>query len=125
MTSEVMAGMTSGPHSRAMKKLVPILVLLPFSAFSTFVAVEHGYLGFVTLSLREPWAMQMLLDLTIALFLVGAWLRRDARRHGIAWLPYLLALPLLGSIAALGYLVHRSLKTAPPRAVHGSANARA
>ena len=92
-----------------MKKFLPILVLLPFTVFSAIVIVEHGYFGFVTLSLREPWALQMLLDLAVALFLVGAWMRRDARAHGIPAMPYLLLLPFVGSISALGYLVHRNL----------------
>lgn len=92
-----------------MKKIVPALVLVPFALFSTLVILEHGYFGFITLSLREPWAMQMLLDLSIALFLVGAWMRRDARAHGIPVVPYLLLLPFLGSIGALGYLVHRNV----------------
>lgn len=98
-----------------MKKIAPALVLAPFALFSTLVIVEHGYLGFITLSLREPWAMQMLLDLSIALFLVGAWMRRDARARGLPVLPYLALLPFLGSIGALAYLVHRSLVA--PRAI--------
>lgn len=99
----------AGAIVTGMKKMLPLVVLVPFAVFSTFVAVEHGALGFLTLALREPWAMQLLLDLTIALFLVGTWLRRDARARGIAALPYLVALPLLGSIAVLVYLVHRNV----------------
>jgi hypothetical protein len=94
-----------------MKKVVPLLTLVPFTAFSVVVVARHGYFGFITLSLREPWALQMLLDLTIALFLVSGWMRRDARKHGIPVLPYLVALPLLGSVGALAYLVHRNLKS--------------
>jgi hypothetical protein len=93
-----------------MKKMVPALILLPFTAYSAIVIAQHGYLGFVTLAMREPWAMQLLLDLCISLFLVGGWVRRDARRYGIPALPYLLLIPLAGSIGALAYLVHRSLK---------------
>lgn len=92
-----------------MKKILPLLVLVPFAIFSSIVAIEHGAVGFVSLSLREPWALQLFLDLTIALFLVGTWLRRDARARGIPALPYLLALPALGSIAVLVYLVHRNV----------------
>ncbi|MBX3207327.1 MAG: hypothetical protein KF764_19930 [Labilithrix sp.] len=95
-----------------MKKIVPALVLAPFAVFSTIVAAENGVVGFVPLALREPWGMQMLLDLTIAMFLIGSWIRRDARRHGIPALPYVLSLPL-GSLAVLAYLVHRGLRGAP------------
>ena len=93
-----------------MKKLIPLLLLVAFSLYSTKVALQHGYFGFITLALREPWAMQMLLDLSIALFIVGGWLRRDARAYGIPATPYLLAMPLFGSLAALAYLVHRGAR---------------
>lgn len=93
-----------------MKRIILVVTLLAFTGYSLMVVVQHGYLGFLTLASREPWAMQMLLDLTIFLCLVGTWLRQDARAQGIPALPYLLSLPLLGSIGALAYLVHRSVK---------------
>lgn len=102
-----------------MRHVIIGLVLVAFTAFSVLVIVEHGYLGFLTLSFREPWALQMLLDLSIALFLFGSWMRRDARNRGIPVTPYLLLLPFVGSIAALAYLVHRAIKNVgaakPPR----------
>ncbi|MDC0671870.1 hypothetical protein [Nannocystis radixulma] len=94
-----------------MKKFAPLLILVVFTLFSVVVVLRHGYFGFITLALREPWAMQMLLDLAIALFLVAGWLRRDARTRGIEAWPYLVALPFLGSISPLAYLVHRRLRT--------------
>lgn len=97
-----------------MKKVVPLLAVIPFTVFSVLVVARHGYFGFLTLAYREPWALQMLLDLTFALFLVGGWMRRDARKHNIPVTPYLVALPLLGSISALFYLVHRELKGGAP-----------
>jgi hypothetical protein len=110
MTSEVMEVMTRRRHSRYMSKA--LLVLVPFTAYSLVVIARHGYFGFLTLAAREPWGMQLLLDLLIALFLVGGSIRRDARERGIPAAPYLVALPFLGSISALAYLVHRSLKPA-------------
>lgn len=107
---------TAGATVPSMKKLLPLIVFLPFTLFSTMVIAQHGYFGFITLSLREPWAMQMLLDLAISLFLVGAWVRKDAPARGINAVPYLVAMPFLGSIAALAYLVHRSYSNAPAAA---------
>ncbi len=92
-----------------MKKLVPLAVFAAFTAFSVVVIVQHGYFGFITLALEKRWALQMLLDLFIALWLVGGWLRRDARARGIAAWPYLALMPFVGSVAALAYLVHRNL----------------
>ncbi len=91
-----------------MKKLLPILVLLPFTVFSVEVILAKGYFGFLDMAMREPRGMQILIDLCISLFLVGGWIRRDARERGLPSLPYLVALPFLGSIGALGYLVHRA-----------------
>lgn len=94
-----------------MKKLLPILLIgIPFSAYSSYVVVTKGYFGFLTLSLHEPWAMQLLLDLFISVFFIGSWIRKDAPKHGISALPYLVALPFLGSMATLAYFAHRALK---------------
>lgn len=90
------------------KRLVP-WVLFPFFGYSSWVVVRYGYFGFLTLAFHEPWAMQMLLDLVIALFLVSTWMRRDARERGIPVTPYLVLVAVLGSIGALAYLVHRSM----------------
>ena len=98
-----------------MKKWLPVLVLLPFTVFSLEVVMKEGPLGFLTLAGREPWGMQMLLDLFISIFLVGGWIRRDARERGLPALPYLALLPFVGSIGALAYLVHRGFAASPAR----------
>lgn len=85
-------------------------VLVAFSVFSTVVVMNHGYTGFIDLAMREQWGMQVLLDLVIALTLFLSWMIPDARARGIAALPYLLLTLTLGSIGALSYLVHRTLK---------------
>ncbi len=95
---------------RRYKNALVAIVLLAFTAFSLWVVMRHGYFGFLRLAQRDEWAMQMLLDLVIALFLIGAAIRRDAPRRGIDAWPYLVALPLVGSLAALVYLLHRETK---------------
>ena len=124
MTSEVMASMTSDPHLGRMKTTLLALVLVAFTLYSSLVALDHGYFGFLTVAWREPWAMQMLLDLFVALGCFSVWMRKDARERGLPYLPYLLALPFLGSIGALGYLVHRSVKGHALRASSGAVPAR-
>ncbi|HMG53979.1 MAG TPA: hypothetical protein VK601_10860 [Kofleriaceae bacterium] len=83
------------------------LVLAGFGAFSTWVVVTHGYTGFLALAGREPWALQMLLDLVIALSVAIGWMRGDSRRRGIALWPYVIATLVLGSVGVLAYLVRR------------------
>lgn len=108
-----------------MKKLLPLLVLIPFFVFSVEVALKDGVLGFLPLAGREPWAMQMLFDLVISFFFAGAWLRRDARERGIPALPYLVGIVLTGSIGVLAYMVHRAFAAPAPAAPSPSARARA
>jgi hypothetical protein len=59
--------------------------------------------------MREPWALQLLLDLTIACAIGIAWMRADARRRGIASWPFIPVVVGLGSIGLLGYLVWRGV----------------
>lgn len=101
--------MTRRAHRKGMKKIVPVVVLVAFSLFSVELAVKGGLEGWK--SLVEPWSLQVALDLVIACFLVGSWIRADARKHGINALPFLVALPFLGSIAALAYVVRRNVSS--------------
>src|SRR4051812_8547263 len=106
MTSEVMVFMTGRSQRKGMKKLLPLLVLVPFTLFSVELAVKGGLEGLAVF--REPWALQVALDLCISCVLVGGWMRQDARKHGISALPFLVLLPFVGSVAALAYLVRRN-----------------
>lgn len=91
-------------------RVVVLAVLLPFLAFSLWVVAQGGPLGFLTLAGREPWGMQMLLDLCIALFMVGGWMIRDARSRGMAAWPFVIATIAVGSIGPLVYLLVRGPK---------------
>lgn len=107
MTSEVMVSCAAGPHNGRMKNIVIVVVWLAFTAFSLVVALQHGFFGFLTLSAREPWALQMLLDLFIALSLFAGFVIKDAKEKGLRAWPWLLAMLVLGSIGALPYLLYR------------------
>ncbi len=85
------------------------VVLAAFGAFSVWVIAGHGYTGFLALADREPWALQMLLDLVIASSFALTWLRADARKHGFTAWPYYVGTVFLGSIALLAYVVRRGL----------------
>ncbi|HWO26161.1 MAG TPA: hypothetical protein VNO30_45855 [Kofleriaceae bacterium] len=85
------------------------VVLAAFTAFSLWVVYGYGYTGFLSLAGREPWALQLLLDLAISLSFTLGWLRADARKRGIAAWPYFVAALFLGSIGVLAYVVRRGL----------------
>lgn len=94
------------------KTIVVLVVLLAFGAYSVGVVWQHGYFGFLAL-LSEPWGPQVLIDLVLAIFFFTAWMIPDAKRRGISPWPYLGLCATLGSLGALGYLLHRSLKPLP------------
>ena len=75
------------------------------------IVLDHGYTGFLALSMKEDWAAQMLVDLAIALMIALGWLVGDARRRGVPAWPFVVLTLFLGSIGPLLYL---SLRAAPP-----------
>lgn len=83
-----------------------------------YAIYHHGYPAFFDAFFRDAIGLQIFVDLVIALALFAVWMWRDAGEHGISPLPYLLLIPTLGSIGALGYLVHREVRVA--RASDGS-----
>ena len=87
-----------------------IAVFAAFTIYTTTVVVEHGYTGFIELALAGGWGAQMFIDLVIALLLFSIWMFPDARERGIPAVPYFLLILFTGSVGALAYLVHRTLK---------------
>ena len=84
-------------------------VLAAFGAYSLWVVAGYGYTGFLSLAAREPWALQMLLDLVIACSFGIGWMVADARKRSIAAWPYIVTTLALGSIGLLAYVVRRGL----------------
>lgn len=113
MTSSTVAETLPVPASDASKvrtqAVVAAVILVAFSAFSLWVIAGHGYFGFLTLAGREPWAMQMLIDLVLACSFGLAWLSNDAKRRGIPRWPFVIATVFLGSVGLLDYLVYRAI----------------
>lgn len=102
---------------RASPLLLPLVVLVAFTAISLWLVAGESPIGFLTLARDEPWGAQVLLDLVIACSLFLGWMRRDARERGLPAAPYFVATVLLGSIGALAYLVHRGLRSRRDAAV--------
>lgn len=85
------------------------LVLAGFGAYSLWVIAGFGYTGFIALAAREPWAMQLLLDLVIACVFAAGWMIRDARKHGLTVWPFVVVTVFAGSIGLLAYVVRRGV----------------
>lgn len=86
-----------------MNKTLARVLLLPFLAYSLWVTYELGYFGFVTVSAKEPWALQIFLDLVIALTMAIVPMLREVRRRGQSIAPWLIGTLALGSITPLFY----------------------
>ena len=93
------------------RTIVPLVVLVLFGGFTGVLLVEDGFPALIALVLRERLALQMLLDITIAIVLFLTWMIPDAKKRGIPAWPYVVTCLFLGSIGALAYLVHRGLKS--------------
>ena len=104
----------AGPYPNTMqrKALLAAAVLIPFTVYSLWVVAGFGYTGFLALAAREPWAMQMLLDLAIACSFGVGWMFGDAKKRNLPRpYPFLVATLLLGSIGLLGYVIYRGAFT--------------
>lgn len=110
MTSEVMV---EGPRSsqslgmKLSKILLPVL-LAGFSALTAEVVIQDGCTEWLRIAFANRSAGLLLVDLSIALSLVLAWMVRDARqRKAIVW-PFAILTVALGSVGPLAYLVVRA-----------------
>lgn len=95
------------------KAVVALAILAVFTAYSLWVIAGHGFTGLLSLVGSEPWAMQLLLDLVLACSFGIGWMRSDAKRHGLASWPFIVATLLAGSIGLLGYVAWRGVRRAP------------
>jgi hypothetical protein len=111
MTSDVMASTRGRGHAGPTNdkpmnnRLVATIVLVPFLAYSLWVAATCGPIGFLELAGREPWAAQLLIDLVITSAFSVHWMVRDARVTGRNPWPFVVATLAVGSVAALVYIV--------------------
>lgn len=90
------------------KKQIALAVLLAdFSALTAYVVAQHGYVGLFEV-LFSSWAgILVLVDLTIALGMVVAWMWQDARQRGVNPIPYAVLTLGFGSVGPLLYLIRR------------------
>ncbi len=98
---------TAAPSSLRSKAIAAATILVVFTVYSMWVVLGFGYTGFLSLAMREPWAMQLLLDLVLACTFGIGWMVHDARPRGIATWPFVIATLFVGSIGLLGYVVWR------------------
>lgn len=91
------------------------IVLADFVALNLYVlmAYEFSYMAVMRAAVSTLPGVLVLVDLAIALTMVGIWMWRDAERRGIAVVPYLVVGLLLGSVGPLLYLLRTGGEDAP------------
>ncbi len=87
-----------------------VVAFIAFTAYTVIVAANHSLLDFLADHAQGGWPLQVLVDLVVAAACFWVVAVPDARTRGITVWPYVVLTPLLGSIAILGYFVHRSLR---------------
>ena len=98
-------------------KIALVLIFAGFGAYSSWVMLEHGYLGIWQAGIANPAALQILLDLVIACLLISSWMLKDAKASGRNAWPYVLITIAAGSFGPLLYLLLGGLRksSAEPR----------
>lgn len=87
------------------KRILAIVLLIPFTILSMYAVMEVGYIGIFDHALANPAGWQLFADLVIALLLVFSWLIPEAKRNGRNPWPWVLVTLFLGSFGPLLYLV--------------------
>lgn len=100
------------------KAMLPLAVLLAFSAYTLYVMLhaEQSLLQFGLQLMSSADTAQVVIDLYILAALACVWLYRDARARGKSlgyMLPFFALTALFVSVGPLLYLVLRALARAP------------
>jgi hypothetical protein len=90
-----------------MDRTILAAVLAAFTALSAVALWQHGYWGIIAPHFETWGALQVLVDLVIALALVMVWMWRDARAIGRNPWPWIALTLVAGSFGPLGYLLTR------------------
>ena len=87
------------------KQWVLAIVLADFLVLNAYVAMQYGIVDIFRQVLSTWPGILVLVDLTIALCMVGIWMWNDAKRRGVAVVPYLVIGLFFGSVGPLLYLL--------------------
>jgi len=99
-------------------RLVLSVVLAGFVTLTIRVLTEQSYGEFLEAATANAATGLLLLDLIICLGLASAWIRQDARGHGIAAWPFIMLSAAFGAAGPLLYLIRRPRTPAPPQGGH-------
>jgi len=90
-----------------LKLIALYLIFFDFLAYTLYVVWTEGYFGFIPAAFSSAWNTQIFFDLVVACVIIGSWMVVDGRRRGKTVWPYVIAIPFLGSLPPLVYLIVR------------------
>ena len=85
-------------------------LLASFLATTAYVLATVGLLGFFAEMSRSASTVLAMIDLTISLSLILAWMYADSRGTRTPFAPYLLVTLTIGVAGPLMYLLHREAR---------------
>ena len=103
------------------KKIVLALVFADFVALTGYAIATEPLSAMVDAITANWWSVQIFVDLCLAASFGCVWLWRDAKARGINPLPWVLAVPLTGSLALMLYALRRPSAHASKRTVVAAA----
>lgn len=89
------------------KAVLLALVLVDFTAYSVWVAMNQTLADGFAAAFANPWVGQVSIDLCISVAIALTFLWRDAKRNDINPVPFVVASCFLGSIGLMAYGVRR------------------
>ncbi len=89
------------------KQIALSVVLADFAALTAYAVYQYGYLGVFAILMANSATWLAIVDLTIALTMVLAWMWNDARERGTSFVPYAVLTLVFGSVGPLLYLIRR------------------
>lgn len=86
-------------------RILLVCVTIAFTAFTAWLVLTNGYVACWKQLLSTPLGWQVTADISIALFFVLSWIRRDARATSRPFWPYAAVTLTLGSLGPLFYFL--------------------
>lgn len=100
--------------------MIPAIASLAFLAYSVWVMVTDGPFGFVAEHTRNPWGVQIGIDLVASVAVGLCFAVVKARKAGVRPVPWVVLTVLTGSIGLLAFCA-RLLYVGPERASNRAA----
>lgn len=88
--------------------IAAVLAILAMIALIIDASLERNVFTIFVLLYEEKWGRVTVVDLYVGFFITGAWIVISERR-ALRYMPWLLAMAVLGNVASLAYVAWRAI----------------